>query len=53
MWLRGEVARFDLKLSRILQVSIEEAAKVRESWLDLGFLYYDQRGLLTWRTGGF
>jgi len=53
MWLRGEVNRFDLKLSRILQVSIEEAAKVRESWLNLGFLAYDRRGLLTWRTGGF
>lgn len=52
MWLRGEVNRFDLKLSRILQVSLEEAAKVRESWLVMGFLAYDRRGLLCWRIGG-
>ena len=53
IWLSGEQSRFDLKLSRILQVSLEDAAKVRESWENMGFLCYNKRGLLTWRIGGF
>jgi len=53
MWLRGPVNRFDQKLARILQVSLEEAATVRETWENLGFLLYDKRGLLCWRSGGF
>jgi len=52
MWLRGEYERFDVKLSRILQVSLEEAAEIREEWESLGFLAYNKRGLLTWK-GGF
>ena len=53
MWLRGPVNRFDLKLAKILDCSLEEAAKTRESWEIMGFLCYDSRGLLTWRAGGF
>jgi hypothetical protein len=47
MWLKGPVDRFDEKLSRILECSLEHAATVRESWLEMGFLCYDRRGLLT------
>jgi hypothetical protein len=53
MWLKGEVNRFDLKLSRILQVSLEEAAEIREKWESMGFLAYNEQGLLRWRSGGF
>ena len=53
MWLRGPVNRFDLKLAKILDCSLEEAAKVRETWENLGFLCYNSRGLLCWRAGGF
>ena len=52
IWLRGPVDRFDLKLARILDCSLKDAAKVRESWLNMGFLAYDKRGLLCWRVGG-
>jgi len=53
MWLRGPVNRFDLKLARILQVSIGEAMEIRKEWMDMDFLGYDHDGLLIWRTGGF
>jgi hypothetical protein len=53
LWLRGEVTRFDAKLAKILDSSLEHAATVREEWEDLGFLYYNKLGLLCWRTGGF
>ena len=53
LWLSGEQSRFDLKLSRVLGCSLDYAAKVRESWLNVGFLAYDRRGLLCWRNGGF
>jgi len=53
MWLSGPCDHFDKKLARILQASLEEAAEIREEWLEMGFLCYDLRGLLTWRTGGF
>ena len=52
LWDSGPVNRFDLKLARILECSVCEAAKVRESWLNMGFLAYDKRGLLCWRVGG-
>jgi len=53
LWLKGEVSRFDEKLARILECSLGKAATVREEWETLGFLCYDQRGLLCWRVGGF
>ena len=54
MWLRGPQNRFDEKLAKILDCSNEEAAIVREEWTTLGFLCFDERGLLTWRArGGF
>lgn len=53
LWLKGEVSRFDEKLARVLDCSIEEAAEIREEWESMGFLCYDRRGLLTWRTGSF
>ena len=53
IWLRGPQNRFDEKLAKILDCSTVEAAKVRETWEQLGFLCYDKRGLLTWRAGGF
>ncbi len=53
MWFKGEQSRFDAKLSRILEVSLERAAEVRENWENLGFLCYNRRGLLCWRSGGF
>ena len=40
-------------LARILQVSLEKAATVRETWENLGFLAYDRRGLLTWKNRGY
>ena len=52
MWLKGDYERFDKKLARILDCSLEYAAQVREEWESLGFLCYDRRGLLTWQTGG-
>ena len=53
IWFRGEVSRFDLKLTEILDCSLECAREIRESWVSLGFLAYDRRGLLCWRNGGF
>ena len=53
MWLSGPCERFDLKLARILNCSLERAEEIREKWLEMGFLGFDRRGLLTWRTGGF
>lgn len=53
LWLKGEVSRFDEKLARVLDCSIEEAMEIREEWESMGFLCYDRRGLLCWRTGGF
>ena len=53
LWLKGEVSRFDLKLSRVLEVSLERAAEVRETWENLGFLCYNRRGLLCWRNRSF
>ncbi len=52
-WFEGEVNRFDLKLSKILSCSLEYAREIRELWIDLGFLCYNRRGLLCWRSGGF
>ena len=52
IWLRGPVDRFDLKLAKILGYSIPDAEIVRESWVKMGFLAYDERGLLCWRSGG-
>lgn len=53
LWLKGEVSRFDEKLAQVLDCSIEESEEIREEWVSMGFLAYDKRGLLTWRTGGF
>lgn len=53
MWLSGPCGHFDEKLARILNCSLERAEEIRESWVSMGFLAYDKRGLLTWRTGGF
>ena len=52
LWLSGEANRFDEKLSRILDCSVSKAERIRESWLNMGFLGYDKRGLLVWRSGG-
>ena len=53
IWLKGPVNRFDEKLARILECSLEHAESVRKSWVNMGFLAYDKRGLLMWRNGGF
>ena len=53
IWLRGPQNRFDEKLARILECSLEHAESVRKSWVNMGFLAYDKRGLLMWRNGGF
>jgi hypothetical protein len=53
IWLKGPVDHFDKKLAKILDSSLEHAATVSESWLNMGFLCYNKQGLLTWRTGGF
>ena len=53
IWLKGPVNRFDDKLARILDCSLEEAAKIRSFWVDCGFIAFDKRGLLCWRNGGF
>ncbi|MBN2260474.1 MAG: hypothetical protein JW702_08005 [Clostridiales bacterium] len=50
VWLTGPVDRFDLKLSRILGCNLEKAAKIREMWVDCGFLGFNDRGLLVWRN---
>ena len=52
MWFKGDQSRFDEKLARILECSVEKAERIREKWVSFGFLGYDRRGLLTWRTGG-
>ena len=51
-WFSGPVDRFDLKLSRILDCSLGKATKIRSFWVDCGFLAFDKRGLLVWRSGG-
>lgn len=48
-WLSGTVERFDLKLSKILDCNIDEARRVRNEWIQLDFVYFDKRGLITWR----
>jgi len=53
IWLRGPVEHFDEKLARVLECSLGQAARIREEWENLGFLLYDKRGLLCWRSGGF
>jgi len=53
LWLKGEVSRFDEKLARILKCSLERAEEIREEWLEMGFLGFDRRGLLTWKNRGF
>ena len=53
IWLSGAVSRFDVRLSEILDCSLEHAESVRKSWVNMGFLAYDKRGLLCWRNGGF
>ena len=53
LWYRGQVDRFDERLASILSCSLEEAERIRETWLSMGFLAYDQKMLLCWRNGGF
>ena len=53
MWLSGPCDHFDEKLARILNCSLEHAKEIREEWESMGFLGFDRRGLLCWRTGGF
>ena len=53
IWYEGTVSRFDEKLASILGCSLERAEQIRESWVNMGFLCFDKRGLLLWRTGGF
>ena len=53
IFFKGTAARFDLKLSKILDCSLDRASRIRESWEILGFLVYTERGLLTWKNGGF
>ena len=52
-WDEGPRDRFDLKLSRVLDCSLKYASEIREFWVDSGFMAYDRRGLLKWRSGGF
>ena len=52
IWLRGPQNRFDEKLASILNCSLTEAERIRESWVNMGFLQYDGRMLLCWRFGG-
>jgi len=47
-WLRGPVSRFDNKLGLILHTTAEKASVFREEWQSLGFLQYDEQGLLVW-----
>ena len=53
VWLSGPVSRFDVRVSGILDCSLDYAEIVRKSWVNMGFLAYDKRGLLCWRNGGF
>ena len=53
IWYEGTVSRFDEKLASILNCSGEEAGKIRSFWVDCGFLGYNKRMLLCWRSGGF
>ena len=52
LWYRGPVDRFDERLASILSCSLEEAERIRETWLSMGFLAYDRKMLLCWRVGG-
>lgn len=51
-WYEGPMERFDLKLSRVLDCSLNYASEIREFLVDSGFLAFTKRGLLKWRTGG-
>jgi len=52
LWFEGEVNRFDLKLSRVLDCSLEHAEIIRGFWVKADFLGFNKRGLLCWKTGG-
>ena len=52
-WYEGPKERFDFKLSRVLDCSLNYASEIREFWVDSGFMAYNRRGLLKWRNGGF
>ena len=53
LWYRGPVDRFDDRLASILDCDLKKAQLIRESWMLMGFLAYDQKMLLCWRAGGF
>ena len=53
IWYRGPVDRFDERLASILDCDLKKAQHIRESWMLMGFLAYDQKMLLCWRNGGF
>jgi len=53
LWFKGEQSRFDAKLVRVYGCSIEKAEQIREEWICMGFLGYNRRGLLKWRTRSF
>jgi hypothetical protein len=53
IWRRGTYTEFDALLSRIAQVDLETAQKIRETWESLDLLAYDSEGFLVWYHRGF
>jgi hypothetical protein len=53
IWRRGTYTDFDALLSRIAQIDLETAQKIRETWESLDLLAYDEEGFLCWYRGGF
>ena len=53
LWYRGPVDKFEERLASILDCDLKKAQQIRESWMLMGFLAYDQKMLLCWRNGGF
>lgn len=47
-WFRGTVDCFDRLVSKTVLVDVVTASKLRDRWIDLGFLAYDERGMLVW-----
>ena len=52
-WLKGPYSKFDKLLSQIAKCDLETAREIREKWLELEFLAYDQQGFLVWYTVRF
>lgn len=49
-WYQGVYDSFVSQLARVLGCSIEEAEAISKDWLELGFLKFNNQGLLTWRN---